>query len=130
MPDTVFDATVARISPTIDARTGTFRATAYLPNESEELAPGMFGKFSVAYEEHIDALMIPKAAIVFEDNENIVFVVEEGAAVRRSVSLGIEANEMIEVLGGLTNSEQVIVGGQSGLRNGSKVVADTRIASL
>ncbi|MDH4048149.1 MAG: efflux RND transporter periplasmic adaptor subunit [Gammaproteobacteria bacterium] len=130
VPDAVFDATIARISPTIDTRNGTFRATAYLKNKDRKLAPGMFGRFSVAYEKHVDALLVPKDAVVKEDNENVVYIVQDGAAVRRPVSLGIESLGMIEIVGGLSDKEQVIVGGQTGLKDGSKVLADTRTAKV
>lgn len=125
-----FDATIERISPTIDARNGTFRATAYISNADSELAPGMFGRFSIAYEKHSDALLVPKTAIVYEDNENVVYVVKNGAAERRAVSLGIESLGSVEILGGLDSGEQVIVSGQSGLRDGSKVLAYAPETSL
>jgi membrane fusion protein (multidrug efflux system) len=124
------DATIARISPTIDARNGTFRATAYMNNSGGELAPGMFGRFSIAYEKHTDALLVPKTAVVYEDSENVVYVVQDGTAVRRPVSLGIESLDMIEVLGGLSSDEQVIITGQTGLRDGSKVLAYAPETSL
>lgn len=123
MPGVSYEAQIARISPTIDPRNGTFRATSYIDNVNRELAPGMFGRFTVAYEKHIAALLVPKTAIVEEDNEIVVYVVENGAAVRRPVSIGIESSEMIEILDGLTPDAQVIVSGQTGLRDGSKVLA-------
>jgi membrane fusion protein (multidrug efflux system) len=123
MPDVTFDAQIARISPTIDPRTGTFRATVYIDNANRDLAPGMFGRFSVAYEKHSAALLVPKDAIVSEDNEKVVYVVENGAALRRPVTTGIESSDMIEILEGLTPDEQVIISGQTGLRDGSKVLA-------
>ena len=123
MPDREFVAEVARISPTIDARTGTFRATVYIDNRAGELAPGMFGRFRVAYEMHSDVLVIPFSALVQEDNETIVFVVRDGAAVRRTIETGIAADGKVEVVRGLDESEPVIVMGQAGLRDGSKVLA-------
>ena len=83
MPESEFVATVARISPTIDKRNGTFRATAVIDNASGELAPGMFAKFSVAYEIHKNALLVPAAAVVAEDEEATVYVVEGGTVTRR-----------------------------------------------
>jgi membrane fusion protein, multidrug efflux system len=130
LPGTTFTATIARISPTIDSRNGTFRATAYLKNSDRELAPGMFGRFSIAYEKHENALLVPKAAIVFEDSENVVYVVEDGAALRRPVTLGIESLDRIEILGGLGADEKVVVTGQAGLRDGAKVLAYAPDSSL
>ena len=123
MPGTSFIATIARISPTIDARNGTFRVTAYIDNEDGLLAPGMFGRFDVEYEQHIDALIIPAAALVKEDNETVVYVVEDGAAVRRAIRTGIQSGDNIEVLSGLDEHEQIVVTGQGSLRDGSRVLA-------
>lgn len=126
MPGKSFVATIARISPTIDARNGTFRATAYLDNNQRDLAPGMFGRFSIAFDKHSAALLVPKSAIVFEEAENIVYVVEDGSVVRRPVAVGFQSADMIEILSGLSDQAKVIISGQLGLRDGSKVVADAR----
>lgn len=129
MPGTSFRATIARISPTIDARNGTFRVTAYLDNADFHLAPGMFARFSIAYAKHSDAMLVPKSAIVNDDNDNVVYVVEDGSAIRRAVTIGIESADMIEILSGLNEGEKIIVTGQAGLRDGSKVLADIGVHS-
>lgn len=123
MPEQRFTATIARISPTVDARNGTFRATAYINNNDGLLAPGMFGRFEIAYEKHRNALVIPSAAVLEEDNVSVVYVVADGAAIRRPIRTGIEENGNIEVLSGLDGDERIIVTGQTGLRDGSRVLA-------
>ena len=123
MPERTFKATIARISPTIDARSGTFRATAFIDNEHGLLAPGMFGRFDIAYEKHSDALLIPVDAVLQEDNVFVVYIVDNGAAIRRPIETGIVDAGNIEVLSGLDGSEYIIVTGQNGLRDGSRVLA-------
>ena len=49
----------------LDFRNGTFRATAFIGNDSGDLAPGMFGRFTIAYERHADALVL-QASAAFE----------------------------------------------------------------
>jgi membrane fusion protein (multidrug efflux system) len=123
MPDSQFVAEITRISPTIDTRNGTFRATAYIDNHSGELAPGMFARFTIAYEKHGDALVIPKRAVVEEDEQTTVYVVEDGQVARRVIKTGIESQDLVEVLDGLRADDEIVVVGQSGLRDGSKVAA-------
>ena len=123
MPELSFGAQLIRISPTIDIRNGTFRATARINNEDGLLAPGMFGRFDIAYEQHVDALIIPAAAVVKEDNQTVVYVVEDGAAVRRIIETGIQSGDNIEILNGLDEDEQIVVTGQGSLRDGSRVYA-------
>lgn len=123
MPEEIFIASIARVSPTIDARNGTFRATAYINNESGMLAPGMFGRFAIAYERHEGALTIPVAAVVEEDNDSVVYVVIDGAAERRIITTGIRDKGLVEVLSGLDEDDEIVVAGQSSLRDGSRVLA-------
>ena len=127
MPEFVFTAKIARISPTIDSRNGTFRATAIIENQDEYIAPGMFGRFDIAYEKHASALVIPAAALIEEDSEIVVYVVEGGVASRRAVEVGIESGGMVEILGGLSADEPVVVTGQAGLRDGAKVLASNEL---
>ncbi len=123
MPDHQFAATIVRISPTVDARNGTFRATAKMDNADGVLAPGMFGRFTVAYEKHANALVIPKTAVVDEDQEQTVYVVQNGTVVRRVVETGVEEKGFVEILSGLEEYDEIVVVGHGGLRDGSKVLA-------
>ena len=128
LPGESMPATIARISPTIDVRNGTFRATAIIGNAAGNLAPGMFGHFTIAYEQHADALVIPSAALIDEDGEVAVYVVNDGEVLRRNIEIGIRSNDRIEILGGLSEDDVVVVVGHSGLRDGSKVLASNTIA--
>ncbi len=123
MPGRKYAAEIARISPTIDTRNGTFRATALIDNEHQELAPGMFARFTVAYEKHADAMVIPAQALVEEDQQTSVYVVSNGEVTRRRIETGIESDGRVEVLNGLAGDEQIVVIGQAALRDGSKVLA-------
>lgn len=125
MPGIEFPATIVRISPTIDTRTGTFRATVMIDNQKGELAPGMFGRFTVAYEKHSNALVVPSTALLDEDEQATVYVVRDDQVVRRLVETGIESDGEIEILGGLGENEQIVVTGHGGLREGSKVLASS-----
>ncbi len=129
MPGRLFPAKVERISPTIDARSGTFRVTAYIENGSASLAPGMFGRFSIAYEKHSDVLTIPAGAVVDEDTESVVYVVVDGKAERRPIRIGLRSNDRIEVLEGVDANENVVVTGQSNLREGSRVYASVSLTA-
>ena len=72
-----------------------------------------------------NALVVPVAAVIREDNESVVYVVADGAAVRRQIKAGIQSGNMIEILDGLEKHEEIVVTGLSGLRDGSRVVAST-----
>ena len=123
IPDTDFPANIVRISPTIDTRNGTFRATAVIDNAHGKLAPGMFARITIGYEQHQDALVIPSDALLNDEDEATVYVVSDGQVQRRVVETGINTEGFVEILGGLDEAEMVVVVGQSALRDGSRVLA-------
>ncbi len=125
MPDREFVARIERISPTIDTRNGTFRATASIDNLFGELAPGMFARFMIAYEKHENALVIPAHAIVNEDEVTTVYVLDKDSVVQREVVVGVRSGDTVEILDGLEAADQVVVVGQSSIRDGSKVLAQS-----
>ena len=76
LPDNDFDGIVARIAPVVDATSGTFRATCEFRDSTKTLKPGMFGRIDVVYDQRHDALVVPRSALVEEDGESAVFVIE------------------------------------------------------
>ena len=63
------------------------------------------------------------AALIDEDDETSVYVVNDGAVIRRAVQTGIANGSKIEILGGLSEDDVVVVVGHSSLRDGSRVLA-------
>ena len=123
MPGETFPASVVRVSPTIDTRNGTFRATVVIDNSAGDLAPGMFGRFTIAYEKHADVLVVPTEALLDEDDASAVYVVNDGEVSRRNVETGVETGGRVEILAGLSEQDVVVVVGHSSLRDGSRVLA-------
>jgi membrane fusion protein (multidrug efflux system) len=116
-----FAGTIARISPTVDPETGTFRAEVEVPDPSRRLKPGMFARVNIVYERRDDALQLPRNAILDADGEQSVFVVVNGKAEQRRIRTGLANNGWIEVLEGLKGDERVVVVGQAGLKTGTVV---------
>ena len=116
-----FEAVVARISPVVDPGTGTFKITVEVSDPTRRLKPGMFGRINIVYDMHAQALQVPRSAIIDEAGETSVFIVEDRKAVRRLITTGYANNGHIEIVDGLTGSEKIVVVGQAGLRDGSKV---------
>jgi membrane fusion protein (multidrug efflux system) len=121
IPSITFEARIQRISPVVDAETGTFKITMEVPDPSERLKPGMFGRFSIVWDAREDTLLVPRVAVLDMETEQSVFVVEGDLAHRRNVRLGYPKGDRIEVLEGLTGDEQLVVIGQTGLKDGAKV---------
>ena len=118
---TTFPGTIARISPTVDPLTGTFRAQLEIPDPSRRLKPGMFARVNIVYERRENALQLPRNAMLDADGEQSVFVIVKGKAEQRHIRTGLTNSGMVEVLEGLKGDEQVVVVGQAGLKTGTAV---------
>lgn len=116
-----FDGRIARISPVVDATTGTFRVTVEVDAAGGQLKPGMFGRVQIVHDTRTNTMLVPVSAVLAEDARTSVFVVSEGTATRRDVQVGYRNNGSVEILDGLTAGELVVVTGQASLRSDSKV---------
>jgi len=116
-----FDANVARISPVVGPDTGTFKITIEVRDPSRRLKPGMFGRISIVYDSRAMALQIPRSAVIEEAGQSTVFLVNENTAEKRVIRTGYSAAGNVEVLEGLTNDDEIVIVGQSNLKDGSKV---------
>jgi len=119
-PGERFPASVLRISPVVEAASGTIRVTLQV-EARERLRPGMFASVFLEIDRHEGALAIPKKALSMESLGDVVYVVDGEVAARRPVELGYEEAEMVEVVSGLEESDRVIVVGQDGLSDGTPV---------
>lgn len=120
LPGRSFEGRIDRVSPVVDSDSGTFRVIAAFVGQ-EDLKPGMFGRISIDYDQRADALTVPRAALLEDDAEPAVFVVEDGKAKRVPIELGYLDGEWAEVRGGLEEGAQVVTAGKVTLRDGSAV---------
>lgn len=121
-PGTMFEGEVTRISPVIDPETGTFRVTAEIADSENKLKPGLFGRVQVLYDFHEGVPVIPRAAVISEDDQNHVFVIAEGGiANRRTITLGYEKDGLVEIISGVDAGEEVVTAGKGSLNNGAVV---------
>lgn len=66
-------------------------------------------------------LIIPKASIVGSMESPVVYVAQNGKAVKRTLIIGHSNDKQVEVLSGLSAREQVIVSGQLNLKDGDDI---------
>ncbi len=119
--DRDFEGVVERIAPEVDASSGTFRVTVALDNTDNLLKPGMFVRVNVRYDSSENTLLVNREAVVTQKDENTVFVVRDGLAMRQFVELGYAMGGDVEILNGLDEGDEVIVTGQNGLKDGTSV---------
>lgn len=122
LPGERFVGVIDRISPVIDADSGTFRVTVELSDPTGRLRPGMFGRFDIVYDRREQAVLVPVESVLIEDGEASVFVVTDGEAQRRSVEVGYRNNGHYEIVSGIEPGESVVVTGQASLKSGARVL--------
>jgi multidrug efflux pump subunit AcrA (membrane-fusion protein) len=85
------------------------------------LLVGMTVEVNILVREVADALLVPAAAY----RDGAVWLVVDGAAIRRSVEPGIIGRERIEIVAGLAEGDRVILDPPPDLAEGD-AVAETR----
>jgi RND family efflux transporter MFP subunit len=119
-PDQQFMGRVSFISQEADLMSGTFTVEIKIDNKDRKLKPNQFVRLSIAIEEQKDALVIPKQALL--KNSSVVFIVNNNIAERRAVTTGIESENEIQVVSGVSEGEMVITRGNVGLKDSTKVL--------
>ena len=116
-----FTGRIARVSPVVDPTTGTIKVTVEVRDPSRQLKAGMFGRVNVVHDVHTNALLVPKGAVMAEDAESAVFVVQDSVAYRKLVKTGYINGANIEILSGLQAGDKIVTTGQGSLKDSSKV---------
>jgi len=120
--DRAFTGWVKRISPVIDPKSGTFKVTIGVKGDKPgDLPPGLFVGVRIITDTRQSALLVPKRAVVYEGGERYVYAVVAGKASKRRLVAGFEDPTNVEAMSGFEVGTQVIVLGQSGLKDGSPV---------
>ncbi|MGD9900143.1 MAG: efflux RND transporter periplasmic adaptor subunit [Calditrichaceae bacterium] len=112
---------IKRISPVVDPASGTFKVTVGIKNVKDELRPGMFVNVHIIIDTHDDVVLVPKTAIVYEKEYMNVYVVRDSLAHKIRLKPGFQDNEKIESLQDVMEGDKVIVVGQAGMKDKTKV---------
>ena len=128
-PDRRFAGKVVRTSRALDPSTRTLRTEVHLPNEGGLLA-GAYVRVRLTVARAASPVVVPAAALVTRKEGQRVLVVDAGNVVQpRTVVIGRDLGEEVEVLDGLDGSERVVLSPPDDLQEGAKVnVAEGRRA--
>lgn len=95
----------------LNPQTGTIRARAIVDNKDKFLSPGLFGRMQL-YGGEFDALLIPDRAIVSDQTNKIVFVVNSKNKVEaRPVELGPLSGALRAIKSGLAVEDRIVING-------------------
>jgi len=120
IPGRIFRGTVSNVRPVVDTLSRTTQVEIKLANPGYRIKPGMFARVDLLLRQKNDVLLLPMDSVLGE-KDKYVFTAENGAAVQKSITLGILSGDTVEVVSGITADDQVITVGQRVVKSGSKV---------
>ncbi len=119
-PGEVFRARIERLGAELDPESRTLDVEAEITNADGRLKPGMLARIEIPRRELANALVLPMSALIDLGGRKAVYVVEEGRAARRDVTLGPVIGEEV-VIEGLAAGARVVVEGHHVVGDGQQV---------
>ncbi|HUM94226.1 MAG TPA: efflux RND transporter periplasmic adaptor subunit [Candidatus Competibacter sp.] len=115
LPDRVIDGRLASITPKGDPVSRSFRVRIE-PVTEAPLRIGMTAEVNIIVAERSDALLAPASAVA----DGHVWIVRDGQLHRQPVQTGVNGENRIEILSGLTDADRIVVRPSAGLREGRR----------
>lgn len=121
--DRRFQGTVTAVNPAIDPVSRSAQVEASIENGDNSLRQGMFTTVRINREGGGKAIFIPKTARYTDQATQAyrVFVIVEGIAKLRTVQLGIEEGDWVQIVDGVNADETVATSNLDQLYEGAKV---------
>ena len=115
-PNKEFDATISFIDPVLNTQTRTVTVRANLKNKEGIFKPGMFvtGKVEGKPNSSNAQLSIPASAVMWTGERSLVYVKtnpNEPVFEMREVTLGTRSGEIITVVSGLQDGDEIVTNG-------------------
>jgi membrane fusion protein (multidrug efflux system) len=105
----------------VDPQTNLLSVRIVVANPNGMLKAGEFATARIVVRMDPRAVVVPKQAVVTQEQKQVVFTVKDGVAHRREVATGVEEGDLVEITRGLSAGEKVIRLGQYELSDGAKV---------
>lgn len=117
-----FPGNVTRFSVDVAYDTRTMHTEVDVPNPQRILVPGEYAEATLKIDQTGPVIAVPPEAVNIEGDMRSVWVVTpSGKAEKRTITLGVETPNDIQVLSGVSAGEMVAVGDRSSLRPGETV---------
>ena len=119
--DEIKKAVIYAVEPIINMQTRTLNIRAIADNPDNRLLPGSYAEVKISIDKNENALMVPTGALVPELGGEKVYIVKNGKAEERKVSIGIRTADDVEITSGVSEGDTVIVSGIIQLKPGIDV---------
>jgi cobalt-zinc-cadmium efflux system membrane fusion protein len=116
-PGESFTGKISYIGDQLNDESRTITVRAEVENRDYKLKPGMFADIKIDLNHASQALVLPREAILDDNNEQIVFVKLDGSYTPQIVEVGIKENGFCEIRSGLRQGDEVVVRGNYQLKS-------------
>jgi Cu(I)/Ag(I) efflux system membrane fusion protein len=108
-PNKTFEGRVVFIDPVLDPKTRTIRLYINVANPAAQLKPEMYCEV-LLHSKDREGLRIPSDAVIRAGTRNVVFLALGGGRFSpQEVQLGVKSGDLVEVLSGLAEGQEVVV---------------------
>ena len=122
-PGQKFVGVVVRTAEAIDPSTRTLLTEVDVPNKDGRLLPGSFGEVHFAVGSGVNKVTVPVNAMLFRaEGARVAVVGPDGKVQLRPINIGRDYGTTLEILGGVSPSDQVVINPSDSLEEGQQVV--------
>lgn len=125
-PEEQFDGIIHFVAYKADPATKTFQVEVVIDNPERRIRPGMIARVSFLRRVIPGALVAPLYAVLDKGGERVVFIVKDGVAHSRTVSIGVIEGERVQITSGLSIGDQLIIKGHTEVEDGTPVVISSK----
>jgi cobalt-zinc-cadmium efflux system membrane fusion protein len=110
-PQSTFSGRVIFVDSVVDPETRTVKVRTEVANPDGRLKPDMFANVQIVTDVNRAAISIPQSAVLNDEGKTVVFVAEGNGYKKRQVQAGIQNNDRVEIVDGLSAGDKVVVKG-------------------
>jgi HlyD family secretion protein len=125
LPGRVLRGAVSQVRPEAERDGHSLVADIELKDAVSTLRPGFSGEANIVVSEHDAALLVPARAVIADSR---IWVVQDGRARQRKVTLGIRTFDVAEIVSGVSEGAEVITDPPERLVDGERVRPESRHA--
>ena len=118
------------LSPSPETAARLYNLELEIDNSDGEVLDGMFVRADVVKNRVDDTLTVPFYSVISRNDEQYVYVEEEGVARKRKVSLGIMEKWMVQVTAGLKPGDRLLIEGHRDVEDKQKIKIIKALTSL
>ncbi|SHI21494.1 efflux RND transporter periplasmic adaptor subunit [Desulfosporosinus lacus] len=116
-----YDGIIKSIEASADAASRVFKCKVEVANPDQALKPGIYAKVDIVSDQTSEVIAVTTDALSGNPGNYTVFVIDQGVARKRIVSIGKISKGLVEIKDGVKNGDSVIITNVNTLQDGDAV---------